>query len=122
MLKACRFALIVLALLSTTLFTSPAQAGMVATPKATPVSKAEADAAILKAAAERAGLDGNRVAISAMLLAPEARSLAVAHVMAAEAGGNAIAIVAIIAAVVVGGVCVLSEIFWDHGYLTNYQD
>lgn len=121
MLKVCRIALVMLALVSTTLFSTPAQAGMVATPKAPPATKADAEVAILKAAAERAGLNANDVATAARFASPELRSMAVAHVMAAENAGNAIAIVAIIAAAVVGTVCILSEVFWDHGFLTSYQ-
>ena len=122
MLKSCRIALVALALLATTLFSGPARAGMVPTPKATPESRAQAEAAILKAAAQRAGLDGDRVAASALMISPEFRSIAAAHVMAAQNAGNIIGILAIIAVVVVGGVAILSEVFWDHGYLTSFLE
>ena len=120
MLKVCRVALVAMALLSTTLFTVPAQAGMVPTPKAPPTSKADVEMAILKAAAERAGISGAQVVTAAMMLPAEARTLAVAHIMATEKAGNALGICAIAAGVVAAGIIILSEMLWDHGYLTSY--
>ncbi|MCC6740188.1 MAG: hypothetical protein IT452_14170 [Planctomycetia bacterium] len=120
MLKVCRIALVTVALLSTILFVGPVQAGMVETPKATPASKADVEVAILKSAAERAGMDGARVAAAASLMSVEARATAVAHVMATENAGNALGIVAICAGVVAVGVVVLSEMLWGHSWLTSY--
>ncbi|MEK7467474.1 MAG: hypothetical protein AAB074_08675 [Planctomycetota bacterium] len=121
MLKVCRVALVAMALLSTTLMTAPVQAGMVTTPKAPATSQADVEVAILKAAAERAGMSGSQVAAAAMLLKAETRTMVVAHMMAMENAGNALGIVAIAAGVVVAGVIVLSELLWDHGYLTSYN-
>lgn len=120
MLKVCRIALVTMALLSTILFVGPVQAGMVETPKAPATSKADVEVAILKSAAERAGMDGARVAAAASLLPAEARATAVAHVMATENAGNALGIVAICAGVVAVGVVVLSEMLWGHSWLTSY--
>ena len=121
MLKVCRVALVAMALLSTILFTGPAQAGMVPTPKATPTSKAEVEVAILKAAAERVGMPGAQVAAAATLLSNEERTTLVAHMMAMENAGNALGIALGAAAVVAAGVIILSELLWDHGYLTSYN-
>lgn len=120
MLKVCRIALVTMAMLSTTVFTGPAQAGLVSTPKAPATSKADVEVAILKAAAERAGLQGAQVAAAATMLSSEARSMAVAHVMATENAGNALGVVAICAGVIAVGIVVLSEMLWDHGFLTSY--
>ncbi|MCE9583539.1 MAG: hypothetical protein K8T20_13720 [Planctomycetes bacterium] len=120
MLKVCRIALVALALLSTTFVSTPAIAGMVATPKAAEAGKVDKDLAILKAAAAKAGMSGASVEVALTLLTPEARTVAVAHLMVAESAGNALGIVAILAGVVVVGVIVLSELLWNHGYLTNY--
>jgi hypothetical protein len=121
MLKVCRVALVTMALLGTTLFTSPAQAGMIPTPKAPVTSKADVEVAILKSIAERAGAPAAQVEAAAKLMNPEARTIAVGHMLAMDHAGNALGICAIAAGVVIAGVVVISELLWDHGYLTNYQ-
>ena len=121
MLKVCRVALVALALLTTTLLSGPAMAGMVATPKAPDAGKAETDTAILKSALQQAGLAPVSADSLIAQLSPEAQTLTVAHLMASQSAGNAVGIVGIAAGVIIVIVIVLSELLWSHGYLTNYD-
>ena len=61
MLKVCRVALVALALLTTTLFSGPAMAGMVATPKAPSTGRAETNTAFLRSALQQAGMSSGPV-------------------------------------------------------------
>ncbi|MBI2920270.1 MAG: hypothetical protein HYY18_04195 [Planctomycetes bacterium] len=124
MLKVLRVALVALGMLSTMLLASPAFAGMVATPepKAAPEElQTVQDGAILKDLAARAGLSGDAVEKVLSQIPAEQRGALAAHAVSMEHAGNLLGAVALVAGVIIVGVIVLSEMFWDDSNLTKYN-
>ncbi len=113
MLKALRCALVVIATVSSILFSTPASAGMVSTPKQDAADiQREAAKELLKCRLAESGVNPSVLESKLDKLTTPELALLTSHVEATRNAGGVGLVIGIAAAVVVGVVLVLFETFY----------